>query len=353
MKRLLLEEAAGGASDGASGTGGGTGTVTATGGTDPGANANNGASGSGGGQATSTGSNGSNGQGTGTSEASSTTAATTAAPVGTEGPWYAKLYGADGKLDKKAFERLPDHLKGHKDVFSKYDSVEALLGGMGNLATLAGRKALAPLPENAPDEVKAERAALLRSINAVPEKPEGYEFNAPADYPKEYWNPDYANGVKALLHKHNAPPGLAKELLAHTVAIAKGNLARNEQAAAQAAAAEKDAIKKAFGSDYDAKMDKATRAARTFGLDPERALASSELAVALSRIGEQISEDRLVSSDGKAGDGMSDRQKARDIVTNSANPLHKAYHNTEDPGHEEALRTVETFNKRAAAAKKK
>ena len=265
-------------------------------------------------------------------------------------PFYADLYGADGKLNHAAFDRLPDHLKPHVETFKKYQTVEALLGGMGNLSNLAGKKALAPLPDNAPPEMKAERQALLRQLHGTPEKPEGYGVAKPANIPAEMWDEGYVKDIVGTLHKHNASPALVKELLEVDARHATGKVDRNGQSEAQAYAQEEAALRKAFGPQYNDKVDLAVRAARTLGLEPtDPIFRNHKVVVAMARVGEMVSEDRLVSADSKGGDGMSDRAKAKDIVTNPSNPLHKAYHNENDPQHDEAVRTHSEFNKRAAA----
>lgn len=265
-------------------------------------------------------------------------------------PFYADLYGADGKLNHAAFDRLPDHLKPHVETFKKYQTVEALLGGMGNLSNLAGKKALAPLPDNAPAELKAERQALLRSLHGTPDKPEGYGVKKPDSLPAEMWDEAYVGGMVGILHKHNASPALVKELVEADAKAAAGRVDHNGQTEAAAYAREEAALRTAFGPQYNDKVDLAVRAARTLGLDPKDPIfRNHKIVVAMARVGEMVSEDRLVSADSKGGDGMSDRAKAKDIVTNAANPLHKAYHNENDPQHDEAVRTHSEFNKRAAA----
>lgn len=265
-------------------------------------------------------------------------------------PFYADLYGADGKLNHAAFDRLPDHLKPHVETFKKYQTVEALLGGMGNLSNLAGKKALAPLPDNAPPELKAERQALMRSLNGTPEKPDGYGVKRPDNVPAEYWDEAYVGGMIGILHAHNASPALVKALVDADAKAAIGRVDHNGQTEAQAYAKEEAALRTAFGPQFNDKVDLAVRAARTLGLDPKDPIfRNSKVVIAMAKVGEMVSEDRLVSGDSKSGDGMSDRAKAKDIVTNPANPLHKAYHNENDPQHDEAVRTHSEFNKRAAA----
>lgn len=91
----------------------------------------------------------------------------------------------------------------------------------------------------------------------------------------------------------------------------------------------------------------ATRAARTLGLDiNDPVFRSAKVVVAMAKVGEMVSEDRLVSGDGGSSLGQGDRQKALDIVNNANNPLHKAYHQADHPQHAQALEQVASFNRR-------
>jgi hypothetical protein len=348
---LSLDDGEGGGGGGGEGEGTGGGGEGSSGSSGAGSGASGGGSGTGQGSGGNLFSGAGKGQGNGTGGQGSGQGQGQGSSQAAGGdPWYVGLYTADGKIDSKKFDALPEHLKPHRGVFAKYQTVEALLGGMANLANLAGKKALAPLPENATAEAKAERAALMRSLNGVPEKPEGYNVKRPADVPQEYWSDAYVGGVLGILHKHNASPQLVQELIAFDTGITKQNMAKAGQNEVQSLAAEQAALRKEFGPQYDDKLDLAQRAARTLGLQPDDPLfRNHKMVVAMARVGEMISEDRLVSGDGRSGDTMSDRQKARDIVTNAANPLHKAYHDANDPRHDEAVRMHSEFNKRASA----
>lgn len=270
--------------------------------------------------------------------------------TGTGDPWFVGLWDKSGKIDPKKYDALPDALKGHKDLFAKYQTAEAFFHGMVNHQQLASKKGLQPLAPNAPAEVVAERQALMRTLNGVPEKPEGYGIKRPDDMPEENWNGPYVDGMLGILHKHNAPPALVQELVKADLdaanKIREGHGAHSEQhLAAQAAE-----LKKEFGEGeaFASKIGMAQRAARTLGLDINDPSIgnNAKLIVALAKVAEMTGEDRLVSGDGKGGDGKSDREKARDIVSNASNPLHKAYHDPNDPGHEAAVQAHSAFNKR-------
>lgn len=219
---------------------------------------------------------------------------------------------------------------------------------MGNLANLAGKKGLEPLPKDAPAELVAERTALMRKLNNVPEKPDGYGIKKPDGVPDDQWNGEYVGGVLGILHKHNASPELVQELVKMDQDFAGKLRAGGEAAQAETLKKEGEALRTAFGSDFDKKLGSAKRVAATLGLDVnDPAIGnSSKLIIALSKVADMVSEDKLVSGDGGADFGKGDREKALDIVNNPANPLHKAFHDPDHPQHAAAVEQRSAFNKR-------
>lgn len=269
-------------------------------------------------------------------------------------PWFVGLWDKTGKIDPKRFDALPEGLKAHKEQFAKYQTADAFFHGIANLANLAGKKGLQPLPKDAPKEIVEERAALMRQLNRTPEKPDGYGVTKPKDMPDEHWNGEYVGGVLGILHKHAASPELVQELVKFDLEAAGKVRAGGEANYQTYLASQGEALKKEFGADYEGKLSLAQRAAKTAGLDLEDPQIGNNAAViiALSKLGSMISEDRLVTGDGDGGKGgMSDRDKARDIVMNAGNPLHEAYHKPDHPDHQKAVDMVTNFNR--AAAKKK
>lgn len=267
-----------------------------------------------------------------------------AQPAGGE-PWYVGLYDSTGKLNPAKFDSLPAHLKGHKDTFAKYQTVEALLGGMSNLAQLAGKKALAPLPPDASPEAKAERAKLMGQLNNVPEKPEGYGIKRPDAIPEDQWSQPYADGIAAILHKHQVSPEAAKELFEFDMQQAQERGQVTEQQAAANHAAQINILKEEFGQDFGKNIDLAVRAAKTAGVDPTSPIfANAEVVKLAAKFGAMVSESQLVNGETSANTGMNDRDKALDIINNEANPLHKAYHDTNHPQHAQAVEARSRLN---------
>lgn len=342
----------GGAAGGDGGAGGGQGGDGGAAGGQSGAGGGQGAAGAGdAGKGTLLGSGGAPGAGAAVGAgAAGGAAAGAAAGTGTAEPWFVGLWDKTGKIDAKKFDALPDGLKAHKEQFAKYQTADAFFHGVANLANLAGKKGLQPLPKDAPAEVVAERNALLRTLNGTPEKPEGYGITRPADMPEGNWNGEYVNGILGILHKHNASPELVKELVKADLDFAGKIREGHSGAEAQHLAAQAAELKTAFGEGdaFSTKIASAQRAARTLGLDiNDPAIGNNaKVIVALAKVAEMVSEDRLVSGDGKGGGSMTDRQKAIDIVKNESNPLYKPYHDPNDPRHDEAVAAHSAFNKR-------
>lgn len=271
-------------------------------------------------------------------------------------PFFHGLYDESGKLNKDRLDALPDHLKDGKDLFGKYDTIEALLAGMRNAANLAGKKGLQPLPEGAPKEVVDERNALMRQLNNTPDSPEGYGFKKPDDWPESLpWQEERATKYAEILHRHNVSPELAKELYDLDMSEAMTQFGRIDEIQAETFAAEQQKLKSEFGSQLPEKVALAVRGVNSMGLKDENGepitashpIFKNAVAVKMAAAyAEAVSEDRLVSGDGDGSGGMSDREKALDILNNPNNPHYKAYHDPEHPGHEQAVKLRSRLNQR-------
>lgn len=268
-------------------------------------------------------------------------------------PFYKGLYGDDGKIDKAALDRLPDHLKPHKDVFAKYDTVDALLAGFGNAHSMAVKKALAPLSGNEPAEVVAERKGLLDTINNVPKDVKGYGIVRPETLPEEFWNQEGADEFGKLAQKHSISPAAVKDLLALQVKMTQGELDRGKAGETEYYAKQDTAFMaglQKLGMDADRGTDLASRGAATLGIDPKNAiLKNADVRLAMVKFATLVSEEKLIRGTEQAGGGMSALEQARDIVSNPANPLHKAFHDPTDPRNEAAKEKVNTLYRTAPA----
>ena len=329
--------ASGGSGSGASGSTGGTGVASGT-------------TGSAAGVTTTTGSVAASGTGA----ASAAAGAGSAAPA----PYYKGLYGDDGKFDKTAFDRLPEHLKAHAEVFKKYENVDALLTGFGNAHALASKKALTPLDPNAPQHVKDERKAMLDQVLNVPKDPKGYGITRPETLPEQFWNQAGADEFGLIAQKHSISPEAVKDLLALQLKMTNGEIEKGAQMDADIYRKQDEAFATAIrtqGIDEAKAMDLATRGAMTLGIDPKSPLFKySEIKLAALRMARLVGEDKLVTGDGSGeGGGKSHLEEARDIMRNPANPLHKAWADPMDPRNEEVRARVNELYRMDGEAKKK
>lgn len=256
-------------------------------------------------------------------------------------PFYDGLYGADGKLDKTAFDRLPDHLKPHKDWIGKYDTIEALIAGGANAHALGVKKALVPLIGNEPPEVVAERKAHLDQINGVPKDPKGYAIVRPETLPEQFWNQEGADKFALLAQKHSISPGAVKELLALQLDLTQGEIDRGKAYETDYYAKQDQAYEaglKKLGMDADKAKDMAERGATTLGIDPkDPIMKSASVRLAAIRMTALVSESKLITGgDPSKATGDDPRAQAVDIMNNPANPMHKAWNDPNDPRHEAA-----------------
>lgn len=289
-----------------------------------------------------------------TTQAAPDAGATTQTAQSTPSSWYSQLVKdpATGEINPAAWESLPPELQAYKATFSQSKNMNGLMMQMANLASLAGKKGLAPLPDGASEQAKTERAALLRQINRTPEKIEDYGVKKPDDIPDELWNPDLANSVLGEMHKLGASPEMVKAIFEADRKSTLTAIESQKAAKAEWAASEGKVLKDTFGADFDKKVDLAKRGARTLGLDPADPLfGNSKLVIAMAKFAESISEDKLVSGDSDQSGGGSDRAKAEDIINNPQNPLHAAYRsNGAHPMYEHANKEVHKFMANAVAA---
>lgn len=272
-------------------------------------------------------------------------------------PFFKGLYGDDGKINKSAFDRLPDHLKQHKDVFSRYETVDALLAGFGNASALASKKMLTPLPADAPDNVRAERKALLDGVLGVPKQPKDYGIARPETLPEEHWDPVLADKFATVAHKHSISPEAVKEILALQLESTTGALSKGQQMETDFFAAQD----KTFAAEVQKRglaLDKATelaaRGAATLGIDAkDPIMKNAAVRLAMLRMTTLVSEDKLLSGDAGEGGGLNLLQQARDIAGNPQNPKYKAYHDQAHPDHAAVRREWSDLYRRDGEAKQK
>lgn len=259
-------------------------------------------------------------------------------------PFFKGLYGDDGKINKASFDRLPDHLKGHKDLFGKYETVDALLAGFGNAHSMAVKKAPGPLRGDEPPEVVAERATFLDTVNNVPKEAKEYGLtkeNVAKDLPDQFWDQPLADNFAGLAKKHHLSPDAVKEIMALQIGSVKTQLAQGQKAETDYYAAQQaDFEKFAQGENLslDQANDLALRGAATLGIDPKSPyFKSAQARQACIRMTRLVSESRLKEGDPTKVAGGDELSQARSIATNPQDPLYKAFHDPLHADHERAI----------------
>lgn len=249
--------------------------------------------------------------------------------------WYRDWISESGELNPKALERLPDHLKPLKATWERAKTIEDVGTTMLHSQFLNGKKALAPLPPDAPDNVKTERKALIDSLNGVPPTPKDYGIARPQDLPEQFWSEPAANNLASWAHKHSVSPAAAKELMMTHAELIKGQAAEQQKHEAtfwseQQTAFEAQIRQENIPADRAAAL--VEKGAIALGLDIQNEntklfLKGKDARMMALKHAIAIGEDSTVTAN-SANPGVPDPEAAAaDIRSNTANPLHAAYWN--------------------------
>jgi hypothetical protein len=199
---------------------------------------------------------------------------------------------------------------------------ESLAKSYQGLEQLLGKKANAIVPpteKSSPEEVAAYRKAI-----GVPESPEDYKLK-PEQLPEGVtWDESVAKRAAELAHKHNVPAAAMQEFMKFDMERA----ALMNQAAAgmieQQLEAGRTELQRVWGDKMPEKIELARRAAVTAGVDPtSQGFVDPQVVKAIVNLAEKLSDDKLVAGDQTGV--SSTRARARDIMTNQANPLYTRY----------------------------
>ena len=221
----------------------------------------------------------------------------------------------------EAVSEKPDWLEA-KFWTDKGPNVEALAKSYDVAQRALGRKAQAVLPpteKSTPEEVAEYRKAI-----GVPESPEAYNLK-PEQLPEGVtWDDNVAKKAAELAHKHNVPAAAMQEFMKFDMERA----ALMNQAAAGMIEAQLESgraeLQKVWGDKMPEKIELARRAAVTAGVDPSsQGFVDPQVVKAIVNLAEKLSDDKLVSGDQTGV--SSTRARARDIMTNQANPLYARY----------------------------
>jgi len=286
------------------------------------------------------------------------TQASTASAV--KEPYYKTLINADGTLNHKALDNLPDHLAALKPTLARQKSLDDVFTVMGNQQTLVGKKALGPLPPNATPEMVAERKGLLDSINGVPKDPKDYGIIKPENISNELWNDGLAKGAAEIAHKYSAPPAMLKDLVAlQTAELQKQLLAQQDYERAFFAKQQDNLVQtlKLENIPLTKAQELAERGAQKLGLDLQNPdiqtlMKNSNVFLMAMRHALSTSEDKFVSGEAKSSLGGDPAALAKDATSNKSNPLYAPYWDAQHPQNKMAKETVNQWRKLAAAKAK-
>lgn len=267
-----------------------------------------------------------------------TPAAAPAAPAAGSGVlehWGKSWVKSDFTLDPAALERLPDHLKGSKEWLSRQRTFEDVLTVAQNAQFLAGKKGLAPLPADAPENIRLERKQLLDTINGVPPKATDYKIERPQEIPEGAWNPKLVEGYSTWAHKHSVSPAAAKELVDMQLGTVKESLAAQADYERQFYVKEEQNFSETIRRE-NIPTDKATqlvqKGAVALGLnlqDPQtqQFLKGANARLMAMRHAIATAEDTTVRTNGSGAGVENPGASADDIVRNPINPLYAQYWN--------------------------
>lgn len=279
---------------------------------------------------------------------------------GVQDPWGKSWIKPDFTLDHSALERLPDHLKGMRPTMEKYKSLDDVLTGFQNLQVMSGKKALAPLPSDAPPAALAERKVLLDTISGVPANPKDYGIVKPADLPDAHWNQPMADAYANWAHKNSVSPTAAKELMGLQLGTVKTQLAAQAQYETQFWS-EQDKGFQAILQRENIPLDRANslveKGAIALGLDlnnenTKTFLKGTDARLMAMRHAIATGEDKAVNGQGGSQAAGDPGEQAESIVKDKSNPLNGPYWNTDGKysrsDHDAAVEKVNGLRRLAA-----
>lgn len=200
--------------------------------------------------------------------------------------------------------------------------VEGILKSYQAMEQLLGKKAQAIVPPN--EKSTPEEIAEYRKAIGVPDAPEGYNLK-PEQLPEGItWDDNVAKRAAELAHKHNVPAAAMQEFMKFDMeraALMNQAAARMIETQLETGRAE---LQKVWGDKMPEKIELARRAAVTAGVDPSsQGFVDPQVVKAIVNLAEKLSDDKLVAGDQTGV--SSTRARAKDIMTNQANPLYTRY----------------------------
>jgi hypothetical protein len=245
-------------------------------------------------------------------------------------PWHQEIWAEDGKFADGWQDKLPDDFAEDRALLGRFGDLKGITKALKDNMAAARAKSEGLVKVPGADATPEEVTAYHRSIG-VPEKPEDYGVKAPEKLPDGVsWDEAMATKFASVAHAAGLTPVQVAKLQEFQVGYVGEQIGAAREAAAQAMAAEKVELQKAFGQGLPKAVDHAQRLAKQEGLNPEIFDPQSpnfwgvEALAFASRVASKLGEDRLIP--GAAVRNLSGGALAKDIVTNPENPLHAKYH---------------------------
>lgn len=231
----------------------------------------------------------------------------------------------DGSFADGWTNQLPEEFAGTRDSLAKFKTFPDLVRAYDSANKLVGRKGvLLPTPESSTEEVTAFRKAL-----GVPETADGYaEPTKPAELPDGIlWNDDIAKSYFEVAHRHNVSTEAMKELIQLNVKQREFEQQAQVESVNEVRHRGLAHLRQQWGADFDRNIAVAQRAAALGGVDPNSyGWRDPEVVKLVVRMANMMGEDKFVGAGTALPVGTADlRQRAMDIMRNSANPLHQRY----------------------------
>ena len=215
------------------------------------------------------------------------------------------LYEKDGTLNKAFLDAFPEADRAaFSKIASKYKDPANLVKGLVNLNWAASQKGFERPADDAPQNVKDEFNARMRSLRGVPENPDGYELKAPDGLPAGLsWNEADAKEWATFAHKQ----GLGKEEVAK---LTEYQMAREAKRAESYFKEQDAALTAAFGDKRSERLKAASSVAAKFGVDVNNPAIgnNAEVIKMLATIHDKIGESQFISNGAAAQTSTGDLQ---------------------------------------------
>lgn len=293
-------------------------------------------------------------------------AAVTPPASGISKPWASDWIQPDYSLNHTALDRMPEHLKGLRPTLERQKNFEDVLTVLQHSQVLNGKKALAPLPADAPQPVLAERKTLLDTINGVPPSAKDYGITRPQDFPETQWNQPLADSFTQWAHENSVSPTAAKKLIAIQMEAVKGQIGEQAKYEQQFYVDQDKAFASALqlqGVPADRAASLIEKGALSLGLDlnndgTKQFMKGSDARLMAMKHAIAIGEDKAIPEGGGSQGGDADPAGlAKQATTDPANPLYGPYWNKEGKysraAQESAIAKVNGWYQQAAGKPKK